>query len=79
MHYYEFVTVCKNQQKSDHNQVYGTKGWGFELLKARQNRSKTFDFDLFFMCFLSEKQLRPKGEAVCYISPLTFTINAFIH
>lgn len=49
MHYYEFVTVCKNQQKSDHNQVYGTKGWGFELLMARQNRSKSFDFDLFFL------------------------------
>ena len=31
--------------------VYGTKGWGFELLTAHQKRLKSFDFDRFLYVF----------------------------
>lgn len=47
MCYYKSITACENQQKLNPNQVYGTKGWGFELLMARQNRPKSEDFGLF--------------------------------
>ena len=37
--------------KLDIASVYGTEGWGFELLRARQKRLKSVDFGRFFFGF----------------------------